>query len=145
MRCTNGACTVDPASLWKVRCVDADIAQTKPGGEPWDQGIASLAAPDPVCAFWLGSSVAAQTSILSNTFAPAWNESITPTSRFSASLLSSQATPWSIRVSDDDQIGAEIICSVSPVLDAAAFSSGGASFSAGSCATLEIGLECASP
>ena len=107
-----------------------------------DAGITSAAAPDPLCAFWLGNSSASQTSTLSNTFAPAWNESITPGSRFSASLLSSQSNPWSIRVIDEDQLGMEIICSVSPALDAAAFTSGLASFSAGSCTTLEVGLEC---
>lgn len=50
-----------------------------------------------------------------------------------------------VRVIDDDQLGMETICSVSPELDAAAFTSGLASFSAGSCATLEIALECVSP
>jgi hypothetical protein len=44
----------------------------------------------------------------------------------------------------EDQADAEAVCSVSPALDAAAFSSGLASFAAGSCATLEIGLECVS-
>jgi hypothetical protein len=136
---------VEAASLWKVRCIRAAIAATKPGGEPWDAVVASAMAPDPQCAFWLGNTSAAQTSALSNTFAPVWNESITPNSRFSAALLSSQASPWSIRVTDDDQLGSEAVCSVSPTLDAAAFTTGLASFTAGSCATLEIGLECVSP
>ncbi|HMF39588.1 MAG TPA: hypothetical protein VKQ32_02780, partial [Polyangia bacterium] len=144
-RCTNGTCTVDPASLWKVRCVSASIAQTKPSGGAWDPGIGTAAAPDPQCAFWLGNSLAAETSVLTDTYAPAWNESITPTSRFSASLLSSQSSPWSIRVTDDDPpAGAETICSVSPALDAAAFLSGSASFAAASCTSLQIGLECVS-
>ena len=120
----------------------ADIAQTKPSGEPWDPGVVGQAAPDPLCAFWLGNSSASQTSVLSNTFAPAWNESITPGSRFTASLLSSQSSPWSIRVTDEDQAGSEAICSVSPALDATVFLSGSATFAAGSCTTLEIGLEC---
>ena len=101
-----------------------------------------MAAPDPLCAFWLGTSLASETSVLSNTFAPAWNESITPGSRFSTALLSSQSSPWSIRVTDDDLSGSEAICSVSPVLDATAFVSGAATFVAGSCTTLEIGIEC---
>ena len=110
-------------------------------------GPGGTTAPDPQCAFWLGNAVASETSVLTNTFTPNWNESITPGTRFSAGLLSSQANPWSIRVSDDDPpAGAEPICSVSPVwLDAAAFASGSATFSAGSCATLEIGLDCVSP
>jgi hypothetical protein len=142
----NGACRPDPASLWKVRCVRAEIAPTKPGGDAWDFGIGNLAAPDPLCAFWLGNASASETSTLSNTFTPAWNESITPGTRFMASLLTSQASPWSIRVTDEDApAGAETICSVSPVLDAAAFVSGSATFSAGSCTALEIGLECVSP
>ena len=122
----------------------AAIAETKPSGDSWDTGIGNATAPDPLCAFWLGNSSAAQTSVLSNTFAPAWNESITPTSRFTAALLSSQSTPWSIRVTDEDPLGAETICSVSPTLDAAAFSSGAATFSAGSCTTLVIDIECVS-
>jgi hypothetical protein len=144
MRCTNGACGVDPASLWKVRCVSADIAPTKPTGGAWDAGFGAATAPDPQCSFWLGNAVAAQTSILQDTLAPAWNESITPTSRFSAVLLSSQSSPWSIRVTDDDQTGADAVCSVSPTLDAAAFSSGLATFAAGSCTSLVIGVECVS-
>jgi len=145
-RCTSSGCTLDAASLWKIRCIGATIAQTKPNGDPWDQAFGGAAAPDPQCAFWLGNSLAAQTSVLSNTFAPAWNESITPTSRFSAALLSSQSSPWSIRVTDDDQPGgADAVCSVSPTLDMAAFLSGSATFAAGSCATLQIGLECVSP
>jgi len=144
MRCVNGACSADPASLWKVRCIRAAIAQTKPGGDPWDLTTGNPAAPDPQCAFWLGNNAASSTSILYNTFAPAWNESITPGSRFTASLLSSQSSPWSIRVTDDDLPGTETICSVSPTLDPAAFTSGLATFAAGSCTTLEIGLECVS-
>jgi hypothetical protein len=144
MRCVNGTCSLDPASLWKVRCVLASVAERKPSGDPWDLGLAGAAAPDPQCAFWLGNAPTAQTSVLSNTFDPAWNESITPNSRFTASLLSSQSSPWSIRVTDEDQTGTDTICSVSPVLDAAAFSSRVATFTAGSCATLEIGLECVS-
>jgi hypothetical protein len=144
--CTNGACAPDPASLWKVRCVRAAITQTKPTGDPWDLGTTVNAAPDPKCAFWLGNSSAAETSVLSNTYAPAWNESITPGSRFMASLLSSQSSPWSIRVTDDDPpAGAETICSISPVLDAATFVFGSATFASGSCSALEIGLECVSP
>ena len=77
--------SVDPASLWKVGCVRAAIAETKPSGDPWDTGIGSATAPDPLCTFWLGNSSAAETSVLMNTFAPAWNESITPTSRASVS------------------------------------------------------------
>jgi hypothetical protein len=145
MRCMNGACSVDPTSLWKVRCIRAAITATKPGGEPWDAFAASAAAPDPQCSFWLGNAVAAQTSALSNTFAPMWNESITPTSRFSGGLLSSQASPWSIRVTDEDQPGSDAVCSVSPALDATAFAAGLASFTAGSCTTLVIGMECVSP
>jgi hypothetical protein len=143
-RCTNGACSLDPASLWKVRCVGAVIAQTKPNGDPWDQGFGSATAPDPQCAFWLGNALASETSVLSNTFTPMWNESITPTSRFAASLLSSQAMPWSIRVVDDDLPGGyETICSVSPALDAAVFTSGSGTFApTGGCTSLEIGLEC---
>ena len=83
---------------------------------------------------------------LTNTFTPNWNESITPGTRFSAGLLSSQANPGRFASRDDDPpAGAEPICSVSPVLDAAAFASGSATFSAGSCTTLEIGLDCVSP
>jgi hypothetical protein len=147
MRCTNGTCALDPASLWKVRCVSATIAQTKPNGDAWDPGLGAAAAPDPQCAFWLGNSSAAETSVLSNTFMPMWDESITPTSRFTASLLMSQAMPWSIRVTDDDSPnGDELICSVSPALDAAVFSSGLGTFApTGSCLSLQIGLECVSP
>ena len=144
-RCVNGTCTVEAASLWKVRCIRAAVAATKPGGEPWDAAVVGGTAPDPQCSFWLGNAVAAQTSALSNTLAPMWNESITPTSRFSAGLLSSQATPWSIRVTDEDQPGADTICSVSPSLDATAFMTGLASFTAGSCTALDIGIECVSP
>jgi hypothetical protein len=124
--------------------VRAEIAQMKPTGDPWDMGTGLTAAPDPLCAFWMGNAVAAQTSALLNTWTPAWNESITPNSRFSAGLLSSQSSPWSIRVTDEDQLGSDAVCSVSPALDAAAFLSGAATFAAGSCATLEIGLECVS-
>jgi hypothetical protein len=93
----------------------------------------------------MGNAFAAETSVLQNTFTPMWNESITPGSRFTAALLSSQANPWSIRVVDDDSPGGyEAICSVSPVLDAAAFATGSGTFAAGSCTTLEIGIECVS-
>jgi len=145
MRCTNGTCTPDPTTLWKVRCIRADIAPMKPSGDPWDLGTGALAAPDPQCSFWLGNSSASETSVLSNTTMPAWNESITPGSRFTASLLSSQSNPWSIRVTDDDGTSTDAVCSVSPSLEPAAFSSGLATFTAGSCRTLEIGLECVSP
>jgi hypothetical protein len=146
MRCADGACGVDPASLWKVSCVSATIAPTKPNGDPWDPALAGTAAPDPQCSFWLGNSMASQTSVLANTLMPIWNESITPSSRFTAGLLSSQSSPWSIRVTDDDPpAGAETICSVSPALDAEAFASGSRSFAqVGSCAMLTIGLECVS-
>jgi len=145
-RCVNGTCSLDPMSLWKVRCIRAVIAQTKPGGDPWDALAAgTLAAPDPKCAFWLGNSFASETSVLSNTFTPEWNESITPGSRFTASLLSSQSMSWSIRVTDDDQTaGEEAVCSVSPVLDTGVFASRSATYAAGSCTTLEIGLDCVS-
>ena len=143
-RCTNGACTPDPASLWKLRCVRASISQTKPTGAAWDTGIGSTSAPDPKCAFWLGNSSAAETSTLSDTFTPEWNESITPGSRFTASLLSSQSSPWSIRVTDEDGLGSDAICSISPALDAATFVFGSVTFASGSCASLEIGLECVS-
>ena len=136
---------MDPVSQWKVRCVRAAIAATKPGGGQWDAFAASAAAPDAQCAFWRGNELAAQTAALQNTFAPMWNESITPASRFTGALLSSQASPWSIRVTDDDQPGSDAVCSVSPALDATAFTTGLASFSAGSCTTLVIGLECVSP
>ena len=134
--CASGACTPDLGSMWKVVCVRDTIAATSPGGDPWDPGVGSggTTAPDPQCAFWLGNAVASETSVLSNTLTPNWNESITPGARFSPSLLSSQVTPWSIRVTDDDPpAGAETICSVSPALEAAAFASGSATFSAGSC------------
>jgi hypothetical protein len=125
--------------------VRAAITQTKPSGATWDTGTGTTPAPDPKCAFWLGNSSAAETSVLPNTYAPAWNESITPGSRFAASLLTSQSSPWSIRVTDDDPPGAETICSISPVLDAATFVFGSATFASGSCSALEIGLECVSP
>ncbi len=126
----------------------ATIAQTRPRGNPWDLAVGpgGTTAPDPQCAFWLGNAVASETSVLTNTFTPNWNESITPGTRFSAGLLSSQANPWSIvSATTYPPAGVEPICSVSPVLDAAAFASGSATFSAGSCATLEIGLDCVSP
>jgi hypothetical protein len=141
----NGACSPDPAALWKIRCIRAQIAPTKPSGDPWDIGGGSTAAPDPLCAFWLGNASASETSTLSNMFTPAWNESITPGSRFSTSLLTSQSSPWSIRVTDEDQPGSELVCSVSPVLDTTAFSTGLATFAAGSCTILEIGIECVAP
>jgi hypothetical protein len=146
--CANGACSPDPGSLWKVVCVGATIVATRPNGDPWDPPLrlGDTTAPDPQCAFWVGNFLVSETSVLSNTFTPTWDESITPSSRFSASLLSSQSNPWSIRVTDDDPLpGADPICSVSPVLDDAAFASRSATFTAGSCTTLEIGLDCVSP
>ena len=143
-RCTSGACTPDPASLWKLWCVRAAITQTKPTGASWDAVAGTAAAPDPKCAFWLGNSSASETSTLSDTFMPEWNESITPGSRFTASLLSSQSSPWSIRVTDEDPLGSDAICSISPALDAATFVFGSVTFASGSCSSLEIGLECVS-
>jgi hypothetical protein len=140
---------LDPGSFWKVRCLSATIAGTKPNGDPWDAfTTANNAAPDPFCQLSLGQSVAAKTSILANTFMPAWNEWLTPQSPLAASLLGSQAAPWSIQVVDDDGStqGTDPICSVSPTLPVTAFSTGSATFSdVGSCTSLSIGLECASP
>jgi hypothetical protein len=92
--------------------------------------------------------VAAKTSILANTFTAAWNELLTPQTPLAASLLTSQAAPWSIQVIDDDGStqGTDPICSVSPTLTATAFSAGSVTFSnVESCTSLSIGLECASP
>jgi hypothetical protein len=122
--------------------VRAAISQTKPSGVSWDTGIGNATAPDPKCAFWMGNASAAETSTLQDNFMPAWNESITPGSRFTASLLSSQSSPWSIRVTDEDGLVSETVCSISPVLDAATFVFGTATFASGNCSALEIGLEC---
>ena len=60
-----------PASLWKVRCIRAAIAQT---GNPaairgtWARATRGTGSQ---CAFWLNNSSASYTSILYNTFAPA--------------------------------------------------------------------------
>jgi hypothetical protein len=148
-RCSSGACTLDPSSSWKLRCVSAQIADAKPNGDPWDPSTASSknALPDPDCELWLGQSAVANTSVLSNTLTPGWNESVTPPGGVTASRLSSQSNPWSIRLLDDDgNQGSDPICTVTPSLIPSEFAAGTVTYrNIGSCTSVTITLECASP
>jgi hypothetical protein len=161
-----GSCEVDPASTWRMICATAVVAATQPDGQPWDAtqgggpggpgngmgpgqgpapGMAAAELPDPTCrlsnVLWTAD---ASTAVLMNTLTPAWNESITPTP-LTAGELMSQAMPWSITVSDDDErISSDLVCKVTPQLTTADFAAGDVTFTnVQSCTKLSVHLICA--
>lgn len=115
----------------------------------WDpvMGIGNPTAglADPICELMLNDVAVAMTSVQMNTTTPTWNESITPVSPpLTASLLMSQAMPWSIFVGDDDgALVTESICKISPLLASADFATGTVTFSSvQSCTSVSIHLAC---
>lgn len=166
-RCANaGSCEVEPASTWRMLCSSAVLSATQPNGQPWDApqaggpgrpgngmgpgqgpgpGVASAELPDPTCRLSFGLLTAdASTSVLMNTLTPTWNESITPTP-LTAGQLMSQAMPWSITVSDDDdRMTSDPACTVTPQLTAADFAAADVTFTnVQSCTKLSVHLTCA--
>jgi hypothetical protein len=106
-----------------------------------------LPAPDPFCQLTINGVSAARTATILNTFMPAWNASITPTTRaLTEDLLVSQAGSWAVAVFDDDgnQTVFEPICTVSPNLTPDDFAAGTVTFPpTQSCLSLTIQLSCA--
>jgi hypothetical protein len=149
-RCgTTGSCEVSPTSSWKLLCSSAVVSATKAGGAAWDPVMATMnpmaGLADPICELTLNQMTVAMTSVQMNTSTPTWNESITPPSpALTASLLMSQATPWSIFVGDDDgSLAAESICKISPQLASADFAAGNVTFSnVQLCTSVSIRLVC---
>ena len=155
-QCSNaGACAVIPTSLWTINCVSATIALTKPSGLLWDGvtiGTPGSTAPDPFCTFTLNGVDQATTAIEMDTFAPMWDESITPTAgnvRITPNFLVAQQGNWSVFVGDDDGGNgangrSENVCEVFPTLTAASFTAGTVRFTnVQSCTNLTIQLACA--
>jgi len=72
---------------------------------------------------------------------------VIPPNGLTVGLLTSQVSPWSIHVIDDDGTsGTDPICDLAPVLTSSAFNAGTATFTnVGSCPSLTLGLACASP
>ena len=146
-------CALNQASQWTLSCVSATIAPQKPGplGPFWDlSGPGSpptATAPDRFCEFQLDRVGQADTGVLTDTFSPMWNQSIAPTNtNLTPNFLISQAGNWSIFVGDDD--GGlqrfENVCTVSPMLTAANFTTGIVKFAnVQSCTSLTIQLVCA--
>jgi hypothetical protein len=166
-RCASAgtACEVDPASTWRMTCSSAVLSAMQPDGRPWDMpqnggpgfpgngqgpgagpgpGLGGAELPDPTCQLSFGfRATDASTTVLMNTLTPTWNESITPTP-LTAQELMSQAMPWSITVSDDDEsITSDVACKVTPELTAAEFAAGAITFTnVQSCTKLTVHLTC---
>ena len=102
--------------------------------------------PDPICELSLGAAGAeASTSVIMNTTTPKWDESITPPlTPLTAARLMSQAMPWSISVSDDDdRLSSELVCRLTPQLTSANFAASEVTFpSTQGCTSLHIHLMC---
>jgi hypothetical protein len=144
-----------------MTCSSAVLSATQPNGQPWDApqsggpgfpgngqgpgpGVTGAELPDPSCQLSFGLWTSdASTSVLMNTLTPSWNESITPTP-LTAGQLMSQAMPWSITVSDDDErVTSDLACKVTPELTAAEFTAGEVTFTnVESCTKLSVHLTC---
>lgn len=102
--------------------------------------------PDPICQLSQGVGGAdASTSVIMNTTTPTWDESITPLATpFTAARLMSQAIPWSISVSDDDdRMSSDLVCQLTPELTSADFAATEVTFSSTDrCISLHIHLMC---
>jgi hypothetical protein len=131
-------------SLWKITCVSASIAATNPNGDRWDPGMGGSSAPDPFCEFGFHGTGQKDTTTVADTFAPTWNEDVTPANiKLTPSWVMSQAGSWSILVADSDGKISDGICEVFPPLTASSFSSGTVVFSnVQSCNKLTLLLTC---
>ncbi|MES1172352.1 MAG: C2 domain-containing protein [Bacteroidota bacterium] len=151
----SGACALSPGARWDVLCASATFAPTKPGNVLWDSNAGSVAGalPDAYCQFTLeasgmGGGQQGRTSLVMDSLAPVWNQSLVPSTgtNITYSLLSAQPTRWSVSVIDDDGGAAndDTLCTVTPRLTAADFAAGAVTFPATqSCNSLTLHLVCA--
>jgi hypothetical protein len=154
----DGTCQIDPTSRWQVVCVSAAVAASPPGREKWDSSSGKDtggAAPDPYCQFDNEAAnpspdTAGITDTITDSFAPRWNEVITPPGQtISAAVLLDPNAHWKLIVGDDDGCDAskvcvaENICTVLPPMKNAWLLDGSVSETvAPSCQTLSLRFVC---
>ncbi|MEA2697672.1 MAG: hypothetical protein QOI66_1943 [Myxococcales bacterium] len=154
----DGTCQIDPTSRWEIVCVSAAVAASPPGREKWDSPSGKDtggAAPDPYCQFDTEAvnpspATAGITDTVTDSFAPGWNEVITPPGQtISAAALLDPNAHWKLTVGDDDGCDAnnvcvaENICTVLPPMKSAWLLDGAVSESvAPSCQTLSLRFVC---
>jgi hypothetical protein len=129
-----GACTIDPASRWIVRCAAAELTVAPPTGATWDPSGngADGPEPDPFCQFELPSGVldantGAATRTVNDSFAAVWNQTVTAgnSTISAADLMSANADAWRVWVGDTEFNGrATLACEVHPPLAASALIDG---------------------
>jgi hypothetical protein len=106
--CIEGACTVDPASLWRVVIANGEVAMTNAEGGSWD-GFNGL--PDPyVNAIAVDPSDDERhenyTATIDNTFAPSWDEA--PITVAARALFDGVTLEYI----DDDLASNDMICTI---------------------------------
>jgi hypothetical protein len=124
-----GACAIDPASNWIVRCGSAQLTVAPPTGATWDPaGVAGDGtAPDPFCQFEkpsgvLDATTGAATRTVNDSFTATWNQTVTAgnTTITAAELMSANVNAWRVWVGDTEFNGrATLACEVHPPLQAA--------------------------
>lgn len=129
-----GACAIDPASNWMVRCASAALTTAPPTGATWDPaGVAGDGpAPDPFCQFErpagvIDSATGAATRTINDSFTATWNQTVTAgTSTITAAdLMSANAATWRVWVGDSEFTGrGTLACEVRPPLPATALLNG---------------------
>jgi hypothetical protein len=130
----SGACAIDPASSWMVRCASAVLTTAPPTGATWDPaGVAGDGpAPDPFCQFErpagvIDAATGAATRTLNDTFTATWNQTVTAgnSTITAADLMSVNADAWRVWVGDSELNGrGTLACEVRPPLQATALLAG---------------------
>jgi hypothetical protein len=149
----NGACTIDPASNWIVRCGSAELTVAPPTGATWDPdgNGGDGPEPDPFCQFELPSGIidsntGAATRTVNDSFAATWNQTITAgdSTITAADLMSASANNWRVWVGDSEFNGrAPLACEVHPPLQASALIDGQLTImNVQNCVSLTLTLVC---
>jgi hypothetical protein len=149
-RCgTQGSCEPTPSARWTVICQSAVIAAMKPSGMTWDAAppATSGIAPDTFCELTIDDDDTGETTVITDSLTPMWNQSVNPTGgeNVTASLLMSAQNRWSIAIIDQDIQPAgstETVCRAMPRLTADDLQRGMVSLTAGSCTQVNLGLTC---
>ncbi len=103
--CKAGACAIDPASLWDVIIVSAELPPSTPGGNAWD-GFGGL--PDPFCKAFSSegtSSHSGQTATENDTLTPFWGTKTLISVRASELLSSFSVEVWDADTAFNDHVG----------------------------------------
>ena len=149
----SGACAIDPASSWIIRCASAELTVTPPTGATWDPaGVAGDGTqPDPFCQFerppgTVSATTAAATRTVNDSFTATWNQTVTPgTSTITAAdLMAANADTWRVWVGDNENNGrGTLACQVRPPLSASALVAGQSTVTnLASCVSLTLTLVC---